>query len=261
MTQRSAARIGTGAGALLAALLGWPATAAANGLTISPVVVEIGAPRQVVSVTVTNRTAQPMTLQSQTRRWQQVNGVDRYEPDDELLVVPAIAQIKPNASQVFRVTLRRPVAAPVERTYRLVLDDITDEQKPSDRAAVAFKFSHNLPVMVAPSGPVTQVVRWTLCTAKAAGPAAPSGAGAAPACVRLLNAGNRRTKVQSLVVSGDGWQQSLPLKAGENVLAGASREWHVPVPAAQAGPVRRVQVLTAQGATLQAEPISLQAER
>lgn len=256
MTRGPAAQRGLGAGALLAALLGWPAAATANGLTISPVVVEINAPRQVVSVTVRNGTARPMTLQSQTRLWRQVNGVDRHEPSEDLLVVPAIAQIQPNASQVFRITLRRPVAAPLERTYRLVLDDITDEQQPSDRAAVSFKFSHNLPVMVAPMGKVTHSVHWSPCEDK------PGAAAGALACVRVLNTGNRRVKVQSLEVSGEGWRQTLPLKAGENVLAGASREWHVPRPSAQAGAVQQVQVFTAQGATLRAEAAaSVQAER
>lgn len=253
MTVRAAAHQGLAAGALLAALLACPAGAAANGLTISPVVVEIGAARRVVSVTVTNRTAKPITLQSQTRLWQQVNGVDHYAPSDDLLVVPAMAQVGANASQVFRITLRRPVPAPLERTYRLILDDITAEQAPDGRAAVAFKFSHNLPVMVAPSGPVTQRVRWTPCA---------TAPGSAMACVRLFNAGNRRVKVQSLTLAGDGWQQVLPLKAGENVLAGAARQWQVPQPAGQAGPVRQVQVVTAQGSTLQAEAApSLQAER
>jgi hypothetical protein len=71
--------------------------------------------------------------------------------------------------------------------------------------------------------------------------------------VRFLNAGNRRIKFETITVTGDGWKQELSLKTGENVLAGAQREWLVPLARGQAGAPRGVQVRTARGETLQAE--------
>jgi hypothetical protein len=88
-------------------------------------------------------------------------------------------------------------------------------------------------------------LRWHTCPAPA-GPRTSNGV-----CVRIANAGNRRVKVRSLTVAGDGWQQSLNLQEAEAVLAGDEREWTVP--AAAAGALQSVQVRTATGEILHAE--------
>ena len=138
----------------------------------------------------------------------------------------------------------------MERTYRLVLEDITEEQSQAGVASVSFKFTHSLPVMVAPSGKVHNAMRWKPCTDPSPQLAA---AHLKQACVRLLNSGNRRIKVQTLTLSGEGWQQALSLSGGENVLVGAERELRVPLQPGQTGALRGVQVHTALGETLQVE--------
>jgi len=235
---------------VLVGALGCHAIAQAAGLSISPVVIEIDGPRKAVAVTVTNGSDRALTLQSDARAWWQIEGRDNYEPTDELLVVPAIAEVPANGSQVFRVALRRPAPSPLERSYRLILEDISNELSPPGGASVAFKFVHSLPIMVAPSAKALDAVRWKPCTAPAS---AASAQPVAEACVRLINAGNRRLKVQTITLTGDGWQQALSLQTGVNLLAGAEREWHVALQAGQSGPLRGVQVQTAQGRTLQAE--------
>ena len=238
---------------------GCAAVAKAAGVTISPVVLEIDSPRKAIAVTVTNTGDRPLTLQAESMLWQQVNGVDHNEPTEDLLVVPSMVEVPAQASQVFRVMLRSRAPSPVERTYRVMLEDITEEQVASSgQASVAFKFTHNLPVLIAPSGKVVNAMRWKPCPTEAAPvPNAPAGAKSsvlrAEACVRLLNAGNRRVKVQTLTLDGNGWQQALSLKDGENVLAGAEHEWRVPLAKDQTGAVRRVQVQTARGEILTAE--------
>ena len=69
--------------------------------------------------------------------------------------------------------------------------------------------------------------------------------------MRIANAGNRRVKVQSVTLSGEGWQQVFNLKEAEAVLAGAEREWVVPANAP--GALRAVEVRTATGQLLAAE--------
>jgi len=231
---------------LLACGVGGAAVAGAAGVMISPVVLEIASPRKAIAVTVTNGGDRPMTFQADTFAWQQIDGVDRYEETDELLVVPPIVEVPAHSSQVIRVMLRSPAPSPRERTYRLALEDVTEEQAAATgQASIAFKLSHSLPVMIAPAGKVLHAVRWKPCVDQAA-------VRPAEACVRLLNAGNRRMKVKTLMVTGDGWQQALVLKQGENVLAGAEREWRVPLANGQTGALRAVRVETADGETLQA---------
>jgi fimbrial chaperone protein len=232
---------------LLAFGIGAVGVASTAGVVITPVVIEISSPRRPVAVTVTNSGDLPLTFQTDTLVWQQTDGVDKFEPTDELMVVPPIVEVPPNASQIFRVMLRSPASLPVERTYRLMLEDITEELAPvSGQASISFKLSHSLPVMVAPAGKVLNAIRWKPCTTQIA-------VGAAVACVRFFNAGNRRVKFETITVAGDGWQQVLTLKTGENVLAGSQREWVVPLARGQSGTLRGVQVKTARGETLQAE--------
>jgi fimbrial chaperone protein len=232
---------------LLALAAGAAAVPASAGVVVSPVVLEVSSPRRPVTVTVTNSGDRAVTFQTGALLWQQADGVDRYEPTSELVVVPPIVEVPPHASQVFRVMLRSPAPSPVERTYRLLLEDITQELAATGgQAAISFRLNHSLPVMVAPAGKVQDAIRWKPCTADGA-------ARAATVCIRVLNAGNRRVKFEALTVAGDGWQQVLSLQAGENVLAGAQREWHVPLAKGQGGAPRDLQVRTARGETLQAE--------
>lgn len=235
------------------------ATLAYAGVAISPVVVEMNSPRRAVSVSVHNSGDRPITLQSDVMLWQQLEGSDRYEPTDAFLVVPPIAEIQPGASQVFRLLLRAPVPSPLERTYRLILEDITENQVKDGQAAISFRLTHNLPIMIAPAGKVRNAIRWKPCTSAStsvilpATTAKPGTSLAAEACVRLFNAGNRRVKVQTLTLAGDGWQQELRLKDGINVLAGAEREWRVALSSGHKGVLSGLHVQTALGEKLQAE--------
>lgn len=223
---------------------------------ISPVVVELGARQRTVAVTVTlsDKASGPMRLQADVLRWEQdVQGHDVTEPSDDLLVTPPIADLKPGDRQVFRLALRGARPSPEELTYRLILEDIAESPAATEAAPgmnINFRMRYDLPVMVAPVSKVVNVLRWKPCVAATTPATKPS---AAEACVRLLNAGNRRVKVQTLTLAGAGWQQDLPLKDGVNVLAGAEREWRVVLAPGHSGALNGVQVLTARGEKLQAE--------
>ncbi|MFZ3141440.1 molecular chaperone [Polaromonas sp.] len=236
-------------------------------MLINPVLVELGTRQRVVAVTVSlSDTARaPMRLQANLLRWEQdVQGKAVTEPSDDLLVTPPIADLRPGDKQVFRVTLRGVRPAPEELAYRLILEDVAELTAAADSAPgmnIKFRMRYDLPVLVAPIGPLVNTLRWKPCPPEAAlasanvasAPAKPTTARSPEACVRLLNAGNRRVKVQTLTLTGDNWQQALPLKDGVNVLAGAEREWRVPLQAGQTGALRGAQVNTARGETLQAE--------
>lgn len=225
------------------------ATAMSQAL-ISPVLIEF-APKQriaTVRITLSDKATSPMRLQAQLLRWRQdVHGAAVTQPSDDLVVTPRIAEIHPGKQQVLRLALRGPLPADTEMAYRLVLEDIADPV-PVDLgggAAVNFRMAYDLPVLVAPRSPVVSALRWRNCP-QATTPRASTGT-----CLRIVNAGNRRLKVQAVMLAGDGWQRSLNLGEGDAVLAGDEREWTIPAPAS--GPVRSVQVRTATGKLLQAE--------
>jgi fimbrial chaperone protein len=241
--------------------------AALSQVLVSPVVIEFGAKQRAatVKISLSDTAKAPMRLQAELMHWEQnLQGEDVMSPGNELLVTPPIADLQPGGTQLFRVAFRGTRAAPEEIAYRLILEDIAEpgtavsDNTPQGSVAINFRMRYDLPVMVAPTGKIMNVLRWKPCpadTARASGPtsAVSPGAGSNEACMRLLNSGNRRVKVQTLTLVGDGWQQALPLKEGINVLAGAEREWRIPLQPGQTGAVRGVQVQTPRGETLQAE--------
>lgn len=236
------------AAALCLALLG--AAGAWGQALISPVVVEFG-PRQKVAtvrVTLSDTALRPMRLQAQLLQWgQDSHGAAVTQASDDLIVTPRIAELKPGQQQVLRLALRQSLPAESEKAYRLVLEDIA-QPSPTELgggAAVNFRMAYDLPVMVAPRGAVVTALRWRACPSPAA-PRVTTGM-----CVRILNAGNRRVKIQSVTIGGDGWKEALTLKEADAVLAGAEREWVIPANAA--GALKHVEVRTATGELLQVE--------
>lgn len=245
-------------GALAAVTLAWICLAsgpAASQVLINPVVVEFNTNQRIASVTVSlsDKAAAPMRLQAQVLRWEQdPHGADVSQPSNDLLVTPPIADVRPGEKQLFRIALRGARQGPAELAYRLILEDVASAAPGNSGAnsmSIQFRMRYDLPVLIAPSSPVVNALQWQLCQ-----PAALPGESIAPgACVRILNAGNRRVKVKTLTLVGDGWQQAWADKDGINILAGAQREWHVPLEAGKSGPPRGVQIFTARGETLQAE--------
>lgn len=235
--------------ALLAALLLASGAVPAQVL-VNPVVVELGAQQRTASVTITlsDKASAPIRLQAQVLRWRQdLHGADLTEDSNDVLVTPPIAQLQPGQKQLFRIALRGPRSAPGELAYRLVFEDIAAPAPaaPTPQGmTINFRMRYDLPLMIAPAGPVLTLLRWKSCPA----------AGPSEACVRVRNDGNRRVKVKGLTLEGDGWRQALVLKEGDNVLAGAEREWRVALQGAPADPARSLKVATARGETVQAEP-------
>ena len=231
----------------LAAIWLAPAVAGAQ-LLIHPVLVEFGAAQRIASVTVTldSTAAEPMLLQADVLSWtQRLDGSAVSEDSGDLLVVPPMAELKPGEQPTFRIALRGARQKPEEVAYRLILEDVAGP--PADASgqpgmAISFRMRHDLPVLLAPLGQVVNKLYWKPCPSEAR-----------PGCVRVVNAGNRRVSVQTLTLLGDGWQQALPLKMAETVLAGTEREWRVPLAPGQAGALRGVQVLSVRGETVQAE--------
>lgn len=202
-----------------------------QAITISPVLIELSPARRIASVTISNPSDQAMNFQAETLAWSQRDGTNHYEPTDDLLVAPPIAEIPPQSSQIFRITLRKPLSGTVEQTYRLVLEDVSEALTP-EPGVVAIRFKHNLPVYVIPASETKVALRWSLCAATA-------GKG----CVRLDNDGNRRLRVSELMVAGKDWQQKIP---GGAVLAGAWKQWIFDLPSGRGQPTS-VTAKTEQG--------------
>jgi fimbrial chaperone protein len=195
----------------------------AQALTISPVLVELSPDRRITSITIANSADHPVSFQTQTLAWSQADGVDVYVDTDELIVVPPIAEIAANASQIFRVTFR--ASAPQERAYRLIFEDVTDvvtTAHSADEVTIDIRVNHSLPVFIA--GPGKTRAQSHLGSCANLGPAPTP----AIRCVRLDNDGNHYLQIKSLTVAGTDWRKDL--NSGARVLAGAWHQWTFEVP-------------------------------
>lgn len=219
------ARVLLFAGALFAASV--------QAVTVSPVRVELSPAQRVATVTISNSSDQPISFQAETLTWSQQDGADRYEPTDELLVAPPIAEIPPQSSQIFRVALRGPLAEADERAYRLILEDVSEILAPQP-GTIAIRFNHNLPVFAVSANDAAKAEpRWSRC-------AASPGKG----CVRLDNYGSRHLRLSELTVTGPGWRQTIQ---GGTVLAGAWKRWLFDLPSGGSPPAG-ITAMTDQGA-------------
>lgn len=233
-----------------AAMLAGSVPASAQAL-ISPVVVELGPKHKIatVRISLSEKAIKPMRLQAQLLQWRQdLHGQAVTQPSADLIVAPRIAEVKPGQQQILRVALRGSLPGETEKAYRLVLEDIAPPSSMTlgGGAAVNFRMAYDLPVMVAPQGAAVTAIRWRPCAADAAPPTSNG------MCVHVANVGNRRVKIQSVTVRGDGWQHELKLKEADAILAGAEREWLLP--ASAGARLREVEVRTVTGEVLRAEP-------
>ncbi|QHE87184.1 fimbrial biogenesis chaperone [Hydrogenophaga sp. BPS33] len=250
-----------------AAALVLPVGVAAAQVLIQPVVVELSARQRVASVAISlsSKAASPLRLQADVLSWtQDLNGRPVTEYTDDILVTPPLVEIRPGERQVFRLAFRGPRTSTDELAYRLKLEDISAEKDAAEVVPgmqISFRSNYDLPVLAAPVGTAAPLLRWKPCpgseTADVALPGqthlkAPTPRATAT-CIRVLNDGTRRVKVNKLMLSGDGWQEMLTLKNGETVLVGTEREWRVPRSPGSIGTPSGVQIETAQGTTLKAE--------
>lgn len=257
------ARVGAITGAAALCLLGSVATAQ---VLIQPVVVELSGRQRVasVSISLSSKATAPLRLQADAMSWaQDIDGQPLTDYTDDLLVTPPIVEIRPGERQVLRVALRGGRPSGDEMAYRLRLEDISSERALTEvgpGVQIRFRTNYDLPVLIAPTGATVSQLRWKACPVDAVkGAALPgrmstndSATGVPAACVRVLNDGNRRVKVQRVTVIGSDWRETLQLSEAATVLVGAEREWRIPLSKGMTGAPTGVVVDTVQGAALTA---------
>ena len=203
-----------GAGSFLPAAL-LCGTTVALAASISPVLVELTPKAKVKSIRFTNTGSDIQIIQADVLEWRQENGRDVRESTDRLMVTPRIARIPHGATQVFRVS-ERTGAGSVERSYRLLLEDITSnaDRKAMPGNEIRLLFTADLPVFSAPVGTAKAIPVWSRCYVPVGKP-----------CLRLDNQGSKRVRISNVRLF-DG-RTETPLKIVDTVLAGSWKQWTV----------------------------------
>lgn len=103
--------------------------AALARINVTPLRLELPAGDTATQMVIRNQADTPISVQLRAFAWTQQDGEDRYTPTRDVAVSPSIVTIAPGRAQSFHVLSRLVTAAPGERRYRVVIDEL-----PSDRA-------------------------------------------------------------------------------------------------------------------------------
>ncbi|BEP55792.1 molecular chaperone [Variovorax sp. V118] len=152
-----------------ACLLGGGAVQAA-GLQVSPVTLTLAPTRQGDGLWLSNTGTAPLDAQIRVFRWTQVDGQDRMEPADGLVVSPPMLQLPTDGRQLVRVIRNGPPpAGPAEEAYRVLVDELPVPQAAGaaadgKKSNLNFVMRHSLPIFVSPAGaePAPAQLRWSL---------------------------------------------------------------------------------------------------
>ena len=133
----------------------------ATSLQISPVRLDIKAPRATEIIRLRNRGMKAMNVQVRIFRWIQIDGKDQLVPTRDVVASPPFAKLAPNSEYVLRVIriTKHPVAS--EESYRLLIDQLPDTRKSNGRA-VKFVLRQSLPVFFGKPSISRPAVKWAV---------------------------------------------------------------------------------------------------
>ncbi len=186
--------------------------AQAQGIQVTPVVVEFEAGQMATTITVTNTGANTVAIQVRPFAWQQAGDSDTLTPTNDLAVSPPIADVGAGVAQTFRIVSRKAVGS-VEAAYRLLLDQI-----PSSQAGpgVQFALRLSLPVFVEPGGRVAPSVEWRIAS------------DGRTASLVATNKGTSRTRLLTPELVGPGMRRLAVVANGNPyILPGTERVWRI----------------------------------
>ncbi len=202
---------------LVLALLGMPGAAHAQGLQVTPILVQLQPGQMTSTLMVTNKSDAPASLQIRPYQWDQTDTNDTLKPTAELAVSPPITEVPPGQTQIFRLVLRRG-ATTKEASYRLLLDQLPPPGAPGT-VRVILRFS--IPVFATAAARADTDLAWRIVM---------NGGNAS---LIGTNKGNTHARILNPVLTAPGGG-TLTLVQGQSpyILPGSERSWHIQTAAA-----------------------------
>jgi fimbrial chaperone protein len=210
-----------------------PLPSQAASLGVDPIMVEFMPGRMTATFQVTNRGGSATAAQIRLFAWSQDGDQDVLAATTDVLASTPSFELKADEEQVVRLVLRRPAEA-LERTYRLILDEIPPVAR---ERAVVVALRLSLPVIVAGSRPAAPALVWR----------AERGPGNR---ILLLarNTGPRHVRVNLLeALMPRGAMTALSISSNPYVLPGAERRWRLPAGAVASAEGLRLRIQASTG--------------
>lgn len=187
------------------------AASAKGQLQAGPTLVELPVGSAAGRMTLSNSGDGPVAAQVRIYAWSQVDGVDRLEPTTDVVASPAIGEIAAGAEQVVRLVRQGPAPAGVDRTYRVVVEELPSAGQDN---TVNIRMRYVIPMFL-----------------RAPETSAPALACRIAATSQLIceNRGGRAAQLgASRLKNASGRQAVLSEGLYGYVLPGASRRWDLP---------------------------------
>ena len=186
------------------------ATSAAFNVT--PLRIELDSQAQFSTFQIRNDSGTRLALQARGFAWSQLDSEDRFAPTADVAISPSIVEIEPGEIQHFKLLRRQVQAGPAENVYRLIIDQLPDQQAPTG-GVTATRLRVSIPVFVNRNIAAPARLAWT------------SDGNA----IGVSNAGGRSVKLSKLAITTpDGVVHDLGVKGPRYVLSGASATWASP---------------------------------
>ncbi len=149
--------------AWLPAVVATPALVMASGvqaaqLHVRPVTIDLTAPAAAATLTLTNRSKSPITMQVRIFEWRQQNGRDVLKRTRAVVASPPQMRMRPGRAHVVRVVRlsKRPVVG--EEAYRVIVDQIP--RKKSGGSGVVFALRYSIPVFISAANATPPALSW-----------------------------------------------------------------------------------------------------
>ena len=217
--RRLGSLIGSLATAGIICVLTSPA-ALASSFTLSPVRVFLSHTAHSQTLTLRNESDQPISFQVSASEWHQnPDGSMALTPTDDVVFFPVLLKLKPGEARNLRVGLTVP-PAPVEKTYRLFVEELAEPRKAAADGAPSVRFltKMGVPIFLEPPAPesVGQISNISVAGGKLS--------------FEVANRGNRHFVLQKVTVRGDGVVPFRREVNGWYVLAGENRSYNFDIP-------------------------------
>lgn len=188
-------------------------SACAGDLAISPIRVELSPRAPTAAMKLRNFGKAPTLVQLTAVDWSIKGGESVHEPTRKIIATPPIFTIPPGEKQIVRLGLRHPEPAPVERSYRLIIQEVPSENPKDTGLQVALRIS--VPVFVAPSKAPEPALDWQAAFV-----------GDQTVRIKAINTGNVHVKVSDIRVTAPAGEREWALGDGfAYLLPGTARHW------------------------------------
>lgn len=186
------------------------------GLQVTPIVLDIKKTQKSDGLWLTNTSQAPMDVQIRVFEWRQQNQTDVLNPTPEFVASPPLIKIPSGQKQFVRLVRVGQTQAPMERAYRIVVDELPLERQAGKGLTFALRYS--VPVFIQGGDSLSEpALSWHI---------SPGSNG--HVILTISNSGATRAKLSQLkFVSNNG--RSLFINQGlfGYALANSSRQWSI----------------------------------